>query len=290
MRVVLMHNPSAGREDHRAEDIEGAIRRAGHRLVASVTKRRQLARALRGRCDLVAVAGGDGTVGKAVGVLEGKGIPFTILALGTANNLAHTLGLEGPVEARIAGWTGDVRRDLDVARAVLDGRAVGFFEAVGFGVFPTMIRAFSKREEADDPARQLARALASFHRHVEKARPRPYTITADGVDASGRYLMVEVLNVPFIGPRVPLNRADPGDGRLDLVLVGEAERDELLRGIDRLRAGEDAAIAMPSRAVRRVEIRSPGRYHHRDGDLDEHRGRALKVRVKPGALTVLAPG
>lgn len=289
MRVVLMHNPTAGREDHRVEDIEGAIERAGHKVVASVSRRRQLARALGGRCDLVAVAGGDGTVGKAAEVLVGKGVPFTILALGTANNMARTFKLDGPFLDRIEAWEGDVLRDLDAARATLDRKPAGFIEAVGFGAFPTMIRAFSKREESDDPGRQLARALASLRRHVERARPRPYAITADGLDASGRFLMVEVLNIPFIGPRVPLGRADPGDGRLDLVLVGEADRDELLRGLDRLREGEAAAVTVPSRAVRAVTIRSPGRYHHRDGELEEHGGRELRVRVKPGALTVLAP-
>jgi len=52
-----------GAEDHSAEELVRAIERGGHRVTASVAHRHELVRAVRGPCDLVAIAGGDGTVG-----------------------------------------------------------------------------------------------------------------------------------------------------------------------------------------------------------------------------------
>src|SRR4051812_19186273 len=52
-----------------------------------------LIRRPRGRVDLVVVGGGDGTVSAAAEGLLEAGLPLGVLPLGTANDLARTLGL-----------------------------------------------------------------------------------------------------------------------------------------------------------------------------------------------------
>ena len=102
--------------------------------------------------------------------------------------------------------------------------------------------------------------------------------------------MIEVLNVPLIGPNVPLApEASPSDGRLDLVVVGGAERDPLLRALDRLREGDDPAPALPTRRAVRVVVSGSWSRYHLDGSLHEDRSGRLEVQIERGALQVLAP-
>jgi diacylglycerol kinase family enzyme len=290
MHVILMHNPSAGSEDHRARDLVREIERAGHEVVAHVTDGEALAQALRSPCQLVVVAGGDGTVGRAAEALAGTGVPFTILALGTANNLARTLGLDGPVEARVAAWATDTVRDFDAATASQGGVDRLFLEAIGFGVFPELVLEADGTPAPDDPEEKLLRDLALFRDQVAQSPLARYDITADDDDLSGDYLMVELMNIPFLGPRVALApAAHPSDGRLDLVVVREAEREGLVRAIDRRRDGEDAIIALPTRQVSRALIAGDWQWQHHDGDLRNDRNSPLAAKVNQAALRVLAP-
>jgi diacylglycerol kinase (ATP) len=55
--------------------------------------------------DLVVAAGGDGTVRKVFRQLAGKDVPATVLPLGTANNIARSLGFEDDdPDSLVRGW------------------------------------------------------------------------------------------------------------------------------------------------------------------------------------------
>src|SRR5690349_77507 len=117
MRVTLLHNQSAGSEDHTAEDLAASIQRAGHNLIGIAATLPELELELRrSRPELIAVAGGDGTVGRAACALANFRIPFAILPLGTANNTARTLGIFGELDALIAGWQVGRLRGFDLLR------------------------------------------------------------------------------------------------------------------------------------------------------------------------------
>ncbi|GIW12381.1 MAG: hypothetical protein KatS3mg061_3438 [Dehalococcoidia bacterium] len=62
--------------------------------------------ALAAGCELVVVAGGDGTVSLVAGPLVGTGVPLAILPVGTANVLARELGIPADPEAALALVTG----------------------------------------------------------------------------------------------------------------------------------------------------------------------------------------
>lgn len=70
---------------------------------------------------MIAVAGGDGTVGKVARRLIGNPTPIAILPLGTANNIASTLGMSDlTLKDVIAGWK--VARCVHFDSAVAKGR------------------------------------------------------------------------------------------------------------------------------------------------------------------------
>jgi len=54
------------------------------------------------------------------------------------------------------------------------------------------------------------------------------TIRLDGKEMSGDYVLLEAMNVRYVGPNLDLvPRADINDGLLDVVLVGSGERGKL---------------------------------------------------------------
>jgi diacylglycerol kinase (ATP) len=294
VRIVLMHNPAAGGEDHSARDLIRDIRRAGHEVVGDVSSGKELAAAIRGSCDLVVAAGGDGTVNDTAEALARTGVPFTIIPLGTANNLSRALGVHAGAADLIESWSRFVLRGLDRATAEVRERRLPFIEGFGFGVFPDVMRAGDRLPRPGSVPERLARDLDLFRSTLADAVPRAYTVSADGDDLSGEYLLVEVMNIDMLGPNIPLaQEARPGDGRLDLVLVGPDQRAALGEHLERLRAGRPSPALLPSRRVRRVVISSQETHYHQDGTLHEAPARSSRhhfdLVLEPHALQVLIP-
>ena len=106
MRVTLIHNPQAGdSEQHSADDFLAWITAAGHTVTCQSSKGDQWHKVLDDPGDLVAVAGGDGTIGAVAGRLLGRRVPIAVLPLGTANNISKVFGpADAPHERLIAGW------------------------------------------------------------------------------------------------------------------------------------------------------------------------------------------
>src|ERR671936_662709 len=98
MRILLIHNPKAGDCKHSKQQLITALTRCGHQTLYESTKKRGWKKAFKKPVDLVIAAGGDGTVRKIAWQVMGSGIPLAILPLGTANNLARSLGFSGSVE------------------------------------------------------------------------------------------------------------------------------------------------------------------------------------------------
>jgi len=288
MRVVLMHNPSAGKEDHSADALIDEITRAGHQVAAHPTEEDELARALAEGCDLVVAAGGDGTFGRAAGVVAGTGLPLAIVPLGTANNIARVLGVAGSFAEQIAAWPDATIAGFDVGVARIDREERRFYEAIGFGAFPRVIHQ-TLGDEAE-PSDRLTRDLRLLRARVARSPLERYTISADGEDLSGDYFLVEILNIPSIGPRVPLApAADAGDGKLDVVLAGADDRALLLGALDRLALGDDVSIALGARQATQIAIQGGMRRYHCDGELHDGPVASFGATVDRHGLRVLVP-
>src|SRR5882762_646803 len=117
MRIVLIHNPKAGRGKHAKRDLMAVLAKAGHHAIYQSTRRNDYKKALKRSTDLVLAAGGDGTVGKVGRELIDTGIPLSVLPLGTANNLARSLGFCASPEEIITGFENAERRTFDVGFA-----------------------------------------------------------------------------------------------------------------------------------------------------------------------------
>lgn len=92
MRIVLIHNPKAGDRKHGKKQLMASLIRSGHQAFYHSIKERGWKKAFKKPVDLIIAAGGDGTVHKTAWQIVDSGIPLAILPLGTANNLARSLG------------------------------------------------------------------------------------------------------------------------------------------------------------------------------------------------------
>ena len=103
MNILLLHNPTAGDDRPSERELVELLRAARHDVSCVATDDPQLAQRLVEKVDLLLVAGGDGTVATVLEKIEGAAAPLGILPLGTANNFARALGIEGEIEAIIDG-------------------------------------------------------------------------------------------------------------------------------------------------------------------------------------------
>jgi diacylglycerol kinase (ATP) len=109
VRVTLLDNPNAGDEEHGRDRLLEALAQAGHEGTYQSVKEDGWTKALDRPADLVVAAGGDGTIDKVFRALAGRPVPVAVLPLGSANNVAGTLGVRPEVST------------LNLARSWSDG-------------------------------------------------------------------------------------------------------------------------------------------------------------------------
>src|SRR5262245_50718179 len=235
MKVALIHNPNAGDDKGAsAGQLDALIREAGHRPRLVSTQDRSWPDTVARTADLVAVAGGDGTVGEVARRLVGKGVPIAVLPMGTANNISRTLGLhDKSVLQLIPGWTKARRLHFDAGVATGPWGRAHFIEGVGLGLFAWALpkirrnRTMASLTERDV---KLAYGQQLMREHLERARPMKLAAVLDGKDISGRYLLLEAMNTRYIGPNLFLApHVAHGAGLLDIVFVDEKDRKKLAR-------------------------------------------------------------
>lgn len=307
MKVAVVLNQHAGDGESTRRDLLKLLEREGYQPVElrwrDLTRRR--AADLPGK--FVVIAGGDGSVKRAMSALAGSGRPLAILPTGTANNIAHSLGIIGKPEKIIAGWRRGERVSVDVGVAEGPWGKRYFIESIGAGLIGRAIAIMDRigavtghelAAREDRLFRDLCVLLALTH----ELQPVPMRIVADGRQPrEGNFLLCEVLNIRRSGPGVELSRsADPADGCLDLISVEASERHKLLRLLERCLAGKKPAPLLRTHRVKEITL-TCGPHELRVDDQvvwppkrlpEGHRVPSrisVKVSILPGALECMLP-
>jgi diacylglycerol kinase (ATP) len=268
VRVTLIHNPGAGSSGSTRRDLEKLLKSAGHHVRYQSAKEDGWKSALKEPADLVVVAGGDGTVGRVTRRVAGRGVPMALLPSGTANNIARALGqLERPFEELVRGWESARRLRLDVALAKGPWGERYFVEGLGIGLFASLLG----RSEVAQPRKSkqpVEDALRRLRRLAEECEAIEVAAEVDGEDLSGRYVLLEALNLPYVGPNLHLAPdSQPGDGCFEVVLLSEAERPRLLQYLDQWQENRERLAVLPSRRGRRLRLDWTGCALHIDDRL-----------------------
>jgi len=310
MQATLIINPnSGGAEQVQPEEMIEALREAGYEpMLLSTSSEEELDAALNGIRGLVVTAGGDGTFRAAATRLLGKKVSLTHLPLGTANNVGHSLGIEGTALEIIAGLKNPHKGDFDVGIVTAPWGKDFFVEACGFGLYANGLSIYDPNE-----GRSLLRSISSIIQTINEFEAHSCQMTLDGEDISGTYRMFEVMNTNRFGPWIKLApEADPGDGLLDIVRIRPDNDENLFRYVASLIAEELADL--PNVEVTRgkcLEMRWPGNFPiHVDAEIRPYTsdrskeqnpaegaadpathtdGNLIRIEVMPQALEIWQP-
>lgn len=292
MQVQLYHNPKSGGGDCKTQQLACRIEEAGHHVVLKSL----FDPPDDDYCDVVAIAGGDGTVEKVVRrhyrTLTARGIPISIFPVGTANNIARSLGI-----ARQPNWLLDggpsaphqLEKKLTLGVAVEAASERYFVESVGCGVLAELIRSKDQREESahnitnDNSHRHIA-AVQSLVRDMEAC---DCEVMIDGRDYSNRYLLLEVMNTSRVGPGLVLApEADPGDKYFRVVMIASAEKELLTDYLADVLRGADPENPFFRVTGKRIEFSCAGASAHID-DAHLHSSGQCRFSIQASADPLL---
>lgn len=287
MRTLLVHNAEAGRGKLPAGTLEAMLQDSGHELVRAMPQDEGWDGLVREAARVV-VAGGDGTVAKVATRLPAGAPPLAILPLGTANNIARSLGIEGTPDAIVAGLARAAERRLDIGTCRGPFGIRRFVEGAGFGVVAEAVEKGS--DDHATPEDKLRSGRKIVHDALVRNRPHAVELSLDGGSLALRCLMLEVLNTPVTDSGLRLSpTADPGDGLLDLVWLEPEAREAMLAWLD---DGSDGPPPLELRRAREIVLPWPEMDLRLD-DGSETRPAAdatLQLALAGDAVTVLVPG
>lgn len=295
-RAYIVINPVAGVS--RPQDIRAAVEKvlgpAGWKLVYYETSGKEdLPAVVRAalaehRPDLVAAAGGDGTLSGVAAGLAGSGVPMGILPAGSWNALARNLEIPGALEEAARLWLGE--HELQP----LDGIRVGermYFLNVGVGISSRLMSQTPREGKRFLGGLAYIRTLFA---ELTGLSMRRYRVTIDGRVMKMRAVEVMAVSASLggVGELRSHRVFHPGDGRIELCAIRAKTFTQGVMVILRFIAGQRGKNAgiLYHRAEREFSIQTRRRLPvQADGDVVGWT--PLEARVAPNAVQVIVkPG
>jgi len=302
MKIVLLHNTNAGDQKYTRDDLLHSLREAGYEPRVATLKEVADAPEILQQGEFVAVAGGDGSLRKAALLLVGTPQFLAPIPLGTANNIANSLGIRGAPEKIIAGWKKGERRKIDMGIARGPWGEHWFLEGVGIGLIGRAITIIEEIDAADprdfkNRADRLRRDMSVLVALAHDLPAVPLKLIVDGRDASGDFLVLEIMNIARAGPGVKMAPdTDTSDGFFDMVVSRAGDRETLLKNLHGCLGEPEHKPILTAHKVRHLQITLYGGEFRLDDEVLLRRddagknGTELEIDVVPLALNVLLPG
>jgi diacylglycerol kinase (ATP) len=305
MKIRVLVNPKAGAGSaaRKVSEIVRALKSRGiqcdiveTRGAGDATRLAHAAR--RDEVEILAVVGGDGTlneVGQAY--LDEEGAPLAgpsiaLVPAGTGGDFRKAFGIPNTVAPAVERILSGMSRPIDLGVVELTsdhGEPVrrAFVNVASFGVSGRIDRLVNSSPKWMGGRAAFAigsvRAMATY-------KNAPVSMQVDGKPFfEGRIVVAAVANGRYFGGGMHIApKADPTDGLLDVVAIGDLNFVESVRASPRLYAGthlDDEKVTFGRGTV--VEAKPLDRnpvYVDNDGETP---GRLpLKARIYPGALTL----
>jgi diacylglycerol kinase (ATP) len=285
-RALLVLNRHARNGASASDALIEALRRGGLQVRVADDDALSIGERIRRHaagCDLIIVGGGDGTLNAATPALMAAGLPLGILPLGTANDLARTLGIPADpllaVQLIIDGST----RPMDVGmvndKPFLNVASIGFSAELADGLSAQLKKKWGR----------FGYALTAF-RLLRRMRRFTLFIEHDGQREKVKTVQASVGNGRHYGGGMTVERsASADDGQLDFYSLEVRHWWELLALLPRLRSGTHGSTRKV-RAFQTTGIRLSTRRPmpiNTDGELTTRTPAVF--RIEPGALQVYRP-
>jgi diacylglycerol kinase (ATP) len=294
-RIGLIINPSAdkGRGAVTGAQVAARLLAGGHEVIelsgpsAAGAHERALAGIASG-LDVLAVAGGDGTVNLGVNLCAGTSTVLAIVAAGTGNDIARALHLPLHDASGAAGVIARGRvATIDAGRHT-DAHGVSHWFAGVLGAgFDSLV---NERANGWGWPRGRMRYSLAIARELPCFKPIPYVIEVDGVTLRTQAMLVAVANGPsYGGGMMVCPDASLQDGMFDILVVHQISTIEFVKVFPKVFSGRH--LGHPAVQILRgkeVRLQACGIVSYADGE--RFAPLPLSAQVVPAALNVLVAG
>lgn len=202
MPGVVLVNPNSGPEETSTDEIAAEFPGSRiHEIEGKQVKDQVKAAIANGSPSFLAVAGGDGTIRCAAGVLAGTDMPLLPIPAGTLNHFAREVGIATLDDAGRAASGDVVRIDLGEVNGEI------FVNNAGIGIYPRILR--ERKVHQKRFSKTVATVVAAWHQIRDLHK---FNVTAN--DSTYRAWMVFV-----------------GNGRYGRSLLDVSSRESLEQGV-----------------------------------------------------------
>jgi diacylglycerol kinase (ATP) len=242
--------------------------------------------------DVVVAMGGDGTLGAVIsGIMDAKvkgtKTSLGIIAAGTSNDIATSLGIPKDLKEACALIASAHTRKLDIGRLTTkNSKNNYFFSVTAIGLAATIYPMI--KELPEGKLAGIKQAVTAFLKFETK--PKVYLTLDDESKIEVDTLLVTIANTPLMGLKNLLAPdASLDDGLLDIAVYPGFSKSDLL-GYIALTADERA---IPDGSIQRyqakkIKIKTSPKLDIAAEGIIFGKGTAT-IKILPGALRVLAP-
>jgi diacylglycerol kinase (ATP) len=294
-RAKLIANPGAGKlneDPARLEEVTRCLMGLGLKVDVAVAHPKRKAipiarKAVKDGYPIVIAMGGDGTIGSVVEGLAGSDVHLGILAAGTANDIARSLGIPDDLQEACALIATDHTRALDLGLlSTKDRKKFPFLMLAAVGLAATVYPKIK-----DVPEGKLAGLKEAVTTVLGYESSPKVTLTLDGeTKIEVETMLVMIANTPLVGlQNLIAPEASLEDGYLDISVYPGFSKAELLAYFARTAGEASPADERVQRyRARKIKIKSTPKLDIAAEGIVLGKGTAT-IKVLPGALKVIAP-
>jgi diacylglycerol kinase family enzyme len=231
--------------------------------------------------------GGDGTLEAVMRGMVGSKVHLGIIAAGTENNIARSLGIPEDLEAACALIAADNIRKLDVGQVKTGkGRKFSFFELATVGLSAAIYPDATKAEGGKLSGVKDA-VMTLVH---QDPSPDVFLTLDDESKIETETMLVMVSNTPAFGKKfLVAPNASLQDGLLDISVYQGFSKAELLGYYAKVMDGGYSGNGKVQRyQARKLQVKSSPRLKVMADGVELGKG-TVTIKMRPGALRVITP-
>jgi len=295
VRVKLIANPGAGDVSEAASKIEQVtchLIDAGLKVDVALAKPKKEAipiarKAIKDGYDIVIAMGGDGTIGAVIRGIVGAKVSFGIIASGTENDIARSLGIPEDLKEACALIASGHTRKLDLGQvSTRKKKNFFFFMLTAIGLTATIFPLI--KEVPEGKLSGIGKAVTTLLKF--KSKPIVRLTLDDESKIEVETMLVTIANTPLIGAKnLVAPDASMEDGLLDVAVYPDFSKADLLAYF--ARTAHEGAIpdgTIQRYRARKIKVKSSPKLDVAAEGILLGKGTA-RIKILPGALRVLAP-
>lgn len=295
IRAKLIANPGAGdvlEAASKIEQVAGYLIEAGLKVEVALAKPKKEAipiarKAIKDGFDVVVAMGGDGTIGAVIRGIAGSKVTLGIIAAGTENDIARSLGIPEDVKQACAIITSGHTRRLDLGKvSTKKNKKFYFFMLTAIGLTATIFPII--KEVPEGKLSGVRKAVATLFKFESK--PIVNLTLDDESKIEVETMLVTIANTPLIGAKnLVAPDASMEDGLLDIAVYPGFSKAELLAYFAKTaHEGSTPDGTIQRYRARKIKVKSSPKLDIAAEGIILGKGTA-RIKVLPGALRVFAP-